>query len=279
MASRRSRPPSRPPSPSPSPPAPRRAPSRGRDDEHSPPPVRKRRHNNRSRGAPGYSQPHEKNPPNKIELLLSVFRDTTAQSWHTVPYSYDRRRATDTELWSDIRSIYRNELQLVWRRLLLFKRLKFVAPITYTRNEVPVRVEEKDLPNKHAFMHAYHHPEQLRTEHSWVDFFAYMAEDNEGVSVGLEFVEGLWAEKLAVVAVAVSVAIVVVSIVWCVRGGELQTVFTVMGFVLSGAAGEWRPFLVEFVIVGDKGRGAKSADDHTAEVALVALYYQVTLPG
>ena len=55
---------------------------------------------------------------------------------------------------------------------------------------------------------------------------------------GLEFVEGLWAEKLAAVAVIFSVAIVAVSIVWCIKGGNLQTVFTVMGFVLTFAAGE-----------------------------------------
>ena len=72
----------------------------------------------------------------------------------------------------------------------------------------------------------------------WVDFFAHFADENPGISVGLEFVEGLWAEKLAFVAVAITVAIIVVSIVWCVKGGELQTVFTVMSFVLAGAAGE-----------------------------------------
>jgi len=33
----------------------------------------------------------------------------------------------------------------------------------------------------------------------------------------LEFKEGLWAEKLAVVAILVTVAIIVVSVVWCLR--------------------------------------------------------------
>lgn len=109
----------------------------------------------------------------------------------------------------------------------------------YTRNEVPCRIDDKQLPNKHTFMHAYHHADTIRPDHEWVDFFVRFADKNPTVPVGLEFVEGLWAEKLAAVAVLITIAIIVVSIVWCVKGGQLQTVFTVMGFVLSGAAGKW----------------------------------------
>ena len=87
-------------------------------------------------------------------------------------------------------------------------------------------------------MRAYHHPDTIRPDHEWVHFFVQFADKNPGVPVGLEFVEGLWAEKLAAIAVLITIAIIVVSIVWCVKGGDLQTVFTVMGFVLSGAAGE-----------------------------------------
>ena len=88
-------------------------------------------------------------------------------------------------------------------------------------------------------MHAYHHADTIRPDHEWVDFFVRFADKNPNVPVGLEFVEGLWAEKLAAVAVLITIAIIVVSIVWCVKGGQLQTVFTVMGFVLTGAAGKW----------------------------------------
>jgi len=38
--------------------------------------------------------------------------------------------------------------------------------------------------------------------------------------------------------ILIAIAIIVVSIIWCVKGGDLQSVFTVMGFVLTGAAGE-----------------------------------------
>ena len=86
-------------------------------------------------------------------------------------------------------------------------------------------------------MHCYHHPNQLRTHHEWVDWFVDLKAD-PNKTYGLEFVEGLWAEKLAALAIAATVAIIVVSAVWCAMGGQLQTVFTVMSFVLSGAAGE-----------------------------------------
>lgn len=87
-------------------------------------------------------------------------------------------------------------------------------------------------------MHAVHHPDRIRTSHEWVDWFTEFKASDRGKPVGLEFQEGLWAEKLAIIAILITIAIIVVSIVWAVRGGQLQTVFTVMGFVLSGAAGE-----------------------------------------
>lgn len=66
---------------------------------------------------------------------------------------------------------------------------------------------------------------------------------------GLEFIEGLWAEKLGLLAIVINAAIIIVSIIWCIRGGVLQTVFTVMSFVITAAA---------------------------ADIALLALYYQVS---
>ena len=87
-------------------------------------------------------------------------------------------------------------------------------------------------------MHAIHHPDSIRTAHDWVDWFTEFKASEPVKPVGLEFQEGLWAEKLAIIAIFLTIAIVVVSIVWVIQGGVLQTVFTVMGFVLTGAAGE-----------------------------------------
>ena len=88
-------------------------------------------------------------------------------------------------------------------------------------------------------MHAYHHPDRIRPAHDWVDWFTDFKASDRGKPVGLEFQEGLWAEKLAIIAILITIAIIIVSIVWVLKGGNLQTVFTVMGFVLTGAAGEY----------------------------------------
>lgn len=63
-------------------------------------------------------------------------------------------------------------------------------------------------------------------------------DSNDQRTNGLEFVEGLWADKLAAVAILATVGIITTSIVWCIKGGDLQTVFTVMGFVLTLVAGK-----------------------------------------
>lgn len=90
--------------------------------------------------------------------------------------------------------------------------------------------------------------------------------------MGLEFQEGLWAEKLAIIAIIITVAIVVVSIVWVVKGGGLQTVFTVMSFVLTGAAGKFSGVTTLVHVRMKRPRLTGNA----AEIALVALYFQVT---
>jgi len=74
-------------------------------------------------------------------------------------------------------------------------------------------------------------------------------EKNPERTYGLEFIEGLWAEKLGLLAVLVNIATIIVSAVWCAYGGVLQTVFTVMSFVITAAA---------------------------ADIALLALYFQAS---
>ena len=87
-------------------------------------------------------------------------------------------------------------------------------------------------------MHALVHPHHIESEREWIDWFTNFRPKKHRAEIGLEFQEGLWAEKLAIIAILLTIAIVIVSVVWVVKGGQLQTVFTVMGFVLTGAAGE-----------------------------------------
>lgn len=94
----------------------------GGDDFGSP--KRRRRHSGR-----GYDMPREKPLPSKMEFQLCVFHGAPSHRWRTAPFTFDRRRDDDRELWEEIRHIYRDELQGFWRRVFGFKKLKSIIPI------------------------------------------------------------------------------------------------------------------------------------------------------
>lgn len=73
--------------------------------------------------------PREKPLPSKVELQLCVFHGAPSHHWRTAPFIFDRRRDDDKELWEEIRHVYRDELQGVWRRIFGFKKLKQIIPI------------------------------------------------------------------------------------------------------------------------------------------------------
>ncbi|KAI9719014.1 MAG: hypothetical protein M1828_006390 [Chrysothrix sp. TS-e1954] len=201
----------------------------------------RRRQNSAKPKKKNYSYPPEKSTPprrvtNKEVLVLSVFH-SPVRGWRTEPVTFDPRHTTDQELWEDIRAAFRDDLEKWWRRVFLFKKLRYIVPIEYSSNDVPVRPDLKDFPDLHSFMHAFHHAHTLKSEHAWVDWFVEFKKD-PNKQYGLEFKEQLWAEKLAAIAIFVTFAIIVTSVVWVVLGGDLQTVFTVMSFVLGGATGE-----------------------------------------
>ena len=96
---------------------------RSRGDDYDSP-KRRRRHSGR-----GYDMPREKPLPSKVELQMCVFHGAPSHRWRTAPFVFDRRRDDDRELWEEIRHVYRDELQGVWRRILGFKKLKKIIPI------------------------------------------------------------------------------------------------------------------------------------------------------
>ena len=73
--------------------------------------------------------PREKQLPSKVELQICVFHGAPSHRWRTAPFVFDRRRDDDRELWEEIRHVYRDELQGVWRRILGFKKLKKIIPV------------------------------------------------------------------------------------------------------------------------------------------------------
>ena len=133
MSSRKSRPPSDDDSSGRRAPPPPGRDQRGRysDDEYYRSPKKKRRRSRYGSGK-GYDMGREKSP--RVDLVLCVFQGPPSHRWRTAPYSFDRRRINDVELWEDIRAIYRDELQKPWRRLFGFKKLRHVIPIEVQDN-------------------------------------------------------------------------------------------------------------------------------------------------
>jgi hypothetical protein len=87
-----------------------------------------RRHGARNRG---YSLPRgEKSPRRRseVKLLLCVFH-SVSHNWSTEPLRFDPHRIDDRELWTDIRSTFRQDVQKPWKRLFGFKKVKSIVPI------------------------------------------------------------------------------------------------------------------------------------------------------
>ena len=93
-----------------------------------PPPDRGRRASARQRRPRprGYSGPREK-PRRDVTIIMCVYQQRS-HNWHSIPLSFDPYRTTDEELWSQIRDIYRTDLQPAYKRLLGFKKLKYILP-------------------------------------------------------------------------------------------------------------------------------------------------------
>ena len=152
------------------------------------------------------------------------------------------------------------DLRKPWGRWLSFRHVTGILPVTFSENGIPNKANVgADFPSARALRHLFHHPEQVRTKHAWVDAFLDLDAKSKGKQAGLQFMEGVNADKLGVVAIAATIAIVVVSIVWCVKGGNLQTVFTVMGFVLTLVAAQVALVALYFQIVGNDSSSSGSS--------------------
>ena len=124
-------------------------PQRGRhsDEEYYRSPKKQRRRSRYGSGR-GYEMGREKST--KVELLFCVFHGAPSHRWRTAPYSFDRRRINDVELWEDIRSIYRDDLQKAWRRIFGLKKLKAIIPI-----EVHDLATSSPILSHHKHQHKY----------------------------------------------------------------------------------------------------------------------------
>lgn len=86
-------------------------------------------------------------------------------------------------------------------------------------------------------MFCYHNCSKIETKYDWVRWIEQLKSDPND-RFGLEFVEGWDGIRIVVLGAVVLLLIVGLSAIWAFNGGELQTVFTVMGFTLSVTTGK-----------------------------------------
>ena len=84
--------------------------------------------------------------------------------------------------------------------------------------------------------YAYNHPSEFGTETDWIEWVFRLRQPDKRHA--LEFVEGWNGTRIAVLGSLPCVASTLVAVIWCARGGDVQTAFTVAAFILTVATGE-----------------------------------------
>jgi hypothetical protein len=88
---------------------------------------------------------------------------------------------------------------------------------------------------------AYLNPSSIDTDHAWIDWVFRLRQPDRRHA--LEFVEGWNGTRIAVAGVTPMVLSTLVGIIWSVMDGDVQTAFTVAGFILT--AGTCK-FIIQF---------------------------------
>jgi hypothetical protein len=83
---------------------------------------------------------------------------------------------------------------------------------------------------------AYLNPSSVDTDHAWIDWIFRLRQPDRRHA--LEFVEGWNGTRIAVAGITPMVFSTLVGIIWSARSGDVQTAFTVAGFILTAGTRE-----------------------------------------
>ena len=110
----------------------------------SPPPTRgpapstpsrkKRSSNQRGYSLPEMPPPRDRSLRRRSEVrLLVCVHHTFSHRYSTAEVRFNPHRTNDPELWQDIRDTFRFDVQAPWERILSFKHVKSVVPVSVSR--------------------------------------------------------------------------------------------------------------------------------------------------
>jgi hypothetical protein len=159
---------------------------------------------------------------------------------------------SDEGLFQALRDKYLNEMCGFWRRCFSLKMLRclrllsvsihpslcvcpLLTSVQYTPDTRPTAVPLDEFTMQEV-LYAYNHPSEFGTETDWIEWVFRLRQPDKRHA--LEFVEGWNGTRIAVLGSLPCIASTLVGVIWSARGGDIQTAFTVAGFILTVATGE-----------------------------------------
>ncbi|KAH7120711.1 hypothetical protein EDB81DRAFT_233269 [Dactylonectria macrodidyma] len=138
--------------------------------------------------------------------------------------------ATDVAFFRELRTQYLRHMCSFWRRAFSLKTLRGFRLLQFTPTTRPTAVPLDEF-EMQEILYAFRCPAHINTDHDWIDWVFRLRQVDHRHA--LEFVEGWNGARIAVAGSLPVLLSMVVGVVWSVRSGDVQTAFTVAGFILT----------------------------------------------
>ncbi|OCL04089.1 hypothetical protein AOQ84DRAFT_127113 [Glonium stellatum] len=119
-----------------------------------------------------------------------------------------------------------------WRRYFFLKTLRGLRVLAYSPVTRPTIVPFDDFVLQ-EMMYAYKHPDTIKTDDEWIRWIFRLRRRERRHA--LEFVEGWSGTRIAIAGTTPWLASCLVGIIWSAARGNIQTAFTVAGFILTSS--------------------------------------------
>jgi hypothetical protein len=168
----------------------------------------------------------------EVEVVLKSRYETEADFTAALAANENPLLQTDQEFFQSLQDVYFKTMCNKWRRSLSLKTLCGIRILQYTPHSRPTV-----LPLNHFILQeilfACQNPSKITTDHDWINWVFNLRKPDHRHA--LEFVEDWSATRIAVAGGIPWILSTVVGISWScwTHGRDIQTAFTVAGFVLT----------------------------------------------
>jgi hypothetical protein len=167
------------------------------------------------------------------QIQVASLKRTDASTYMDMLIRNPELITSDRKLFEAFRRIYSSEICGFWRRYFSLKTLRRLQLLSYTMDSRPVPVPLDEFTMQEVLW-AFNHPESFSDQESeWVDWVFRLRQRDKRHA--LQFVEDWNGMRIAIVGTIPCVLSTAVGITWSAMGGDIQTAFTVAGFILTVA--------------------------------------------